>query len=147
MEIRLKKENIAIILVDTQIPENIGAAARAINNMGMERLILVNPKRVDRERMLKSGTIHSERIIDNIEIFSDLKEAIGGFGYVAGTTARLGTYRPAMTAPVTLARNLLMYPRIMKLQSCSALKIRGSQMNTCSTVIQLQPSQPRIFHH
>ncbi len=107
MEIRLKKENIAIILVDTQIPENIGAAARAINNMGMERLILVNPKRVDRERMLKSGTIHSERIIDNIEIFSDLKEAIGGFGYVAGTTARLGTYRPAMTAPVTLAQKLV----------------------------------------
>ncbi|NLA74261.1 MAG: RNA methyltransferase, partial [Deltaproteobacteria bacterium] len=36
MKTRLKKENITIILVDTQIPENIGAAARAMNNMGIE---------------------------------------------------------------------------------------------------------------
>ncbi len=106
MEIRLKKENITIILVDTQIPENIGAAARAMNNMGMERLILVNPKRIDRERMLKSGTIHSTAILDNMEIYGDLKEAINRFGYVAGTTARLGTYRPAMTAPQDLAEKL-----------------------------------------
>jgi tRNA/rRNA methyltransferase len=107
MEIRLKKDNIAIILVDTQIPENIGAAARAMNNMGLEKLILVNPKRVDRERMLKSGTVHSTDIIDKIEVYNDLKEAIKRFGYIAGTTARLGTYRPAMTAPVSLAQKLV----------------------------------------
>lgn len=107
MEIRIKKENITIILVDTKIPENIGAAARAINNMGIERLILVNPKRIDRDKMLKSGTIHSERIIDSIEIFSDLKDAIGRFGFIVGTTARLGTFRPAMTAPESLAQRLV----------------------------------------
>jgi tRNA/rRNA methyltransferase len=107
MEALLKKENITIILVDTKIPENIGAAARAINNMGIERLILVNPKRIDREKMLKSATVHSERIIDRIEIYSDLKNAIGRFGFIVGTTARLGTYRPAMTAPESLAQKLV----------------------------------------
>ncbi|NLD37375.1 MAG: RNA methyltransferase [Desulfatiglans sp.] len=107
MEAVLKKENITIILIDTQIPENIGAAARAMNNMGIERLILVNPKWIDRGRMLKSGTIHSERIIDNIEIINDLKEAIGRFGYIVGTTARLGTHRPAMAAPESLAEKLV----------------------------------------
>jgi tRNA/rRNA methyltransferase len=107
MEIRIKKENITIILVDTKIPENIGAAARAINNMGIERLILVNPKRIDRDRMLKSATVHSERIIDSIEIYSDLKDAIGRFGFIVGTTARLGTFRPAMTAPESLAQRLV----------------------------------------
>jgi tRNA/rRNA methyltransferase len=107
MENRIKKENITIILVDTKIPENIGAAARAINNMGIEKLILVNPKRIDRDKMLKSATIHSERIIDNLEIFSDLKDAIGRFGFIVGTTARLGTYRPAMTAPESLAQKLV----------------------------------------
>ncbi len=107
MEIRIKKENITIILVDTLIPENIGAAARAMNNMGIEKMILVNPKRTDRDRMLKSGTIHSEKIIDNIEIINDLKEATGRFGYIVGTTARLGTHRPAMTAPESLAEKLI----------------------------------------
>ena len=103
----LIKDNIAIILVNTQIPENIGAAARAMNNMGIKRLILVNPKNPDRDRMLKAGTVHSTEIIDNIKIYDTLEEAIGGFNYVAGTTARLGTMRPAMTSPQALAESLV----------------------------------------
>jgi len=102
----LKKDNIAIVLVEPQIPENIGAAARAMNNMGIGRLILVSPKNPDRDRMLKSATLHSARVIDNIEIYGDVKEAVSGFGYVAGTTARLGTMRPAMTTPRSLAQKL-----------------------------------------
>lgn len=107
MEAKLIKDNIAIVLVDTQIPENIGAAARAMNNMGISRLILVNPKNPDRARMLKSGTVHSTKVIDSIEIYEDLEEAIGMFGYIAGTTARLGAMRPAMTSPVSLAQKLV----------------------------------------
>ena len=107
MEITLKKENIAVILVNPQIPQNIGAAARAMNNMGLSRLILVNPKNPDRDLMLLSGTIHSEEIIDNIEICNDLKEAVGKFGYIAGTTARHGAIRPAMTSPQRLAEKLV----------------------------------------
>lgn len=107
MEAKLIKDNVAIVLVDTQIPENIGAAARAMNNMGISRLILVNPKNPDRDRMLKSGTVHSTKVIDSIEIYEDLEEAIGMFGYIAGTTARLGAMRPAMTSPVSLAQKLV----------------------------------------
>ncbi len=107
MDHSLKKDNIAVILVDTQIPENIGAAARAINNMGIRRLILVNPKNPDKDRMLKAGTIHSMDIIDNIKIYETLEEAIAGFTYIAGTTARLGNMRPAMTSPQALAEGLV----------------------------------------
>lgn len=107
MEQSLIKANIAIVLVAPQIPENVGAAARAMNNMGLSRLILVNPKNPDRDRMLVSGTVHSKNIIDKIEIYDDLKEALGGFGYIAGTTARLGTIRPAMTSPQRLAENIV----------------------------------------
>lgn len=103
----LLKENIAVVLVGTQIPENIGAAARAMNNMGIKRLILVNPKNPDRDKMLKSGTVHSTEIIDNARIYESLEEAIRGFSYVAGTTARLGTMRPAMSSPVSLAEKLV----------------------------------------
>jgi tRNA/rRNA methyltransferase len=107
LEKTLKKDNIAIVLVDCQIPENIGAAARAMNNMGLSRLILVNPKNPDRDRMLKSATVHSEEVIDKITIFEDLEEAIAGFSYIAATTARTGTTRPAMTSPQSLARKLV----------------------------------------
>jgi tRNA/rRNA methyltransferase len=107
MEHSLKKDNISIILVDSQIPENIGAAARAMNNMGISQLVLVNPKNPDRDRMLRAGTIHSMQIIDNIEIYDSLEEAIGKFSYIAGTTARLGTMRPAMASPQALAESLV----------------------------------------
>lgn len=107
MEQMLKKDNIAIILVDSQIPENIGAAARAMNNMGIGRLILVNPKNPDKDRMLRAGTIHSMKILDNIEIYEKLEDAIGNFSHLAGTTARLGTMRPAMTSPQGLAESLV----------------------------------------
>jgi tRNA/rRNA methyltransferase len=107
METTIKKDKIAIILVNPQIPENVGAAARAMNNMGLNRLILVNPKNPDRDRMLLSGTIHTREIIDRIEIYNTLEEAVGHFGYIAGTTARLGTMRPAMTSPQSLAEKLI----------------------------------------
>lgn len=107
MEHSLIKDKITIVLVGTLIPENIGAAARAMNNMGITRLILVNPKNPDRDKMLKAGTIHSTNIIDNIQIYDDLEEALGRFGYIAGTTARLGTMRPAMTSPQSLAQKLV----------------------------------------
>ncbi|HDZ23498.1 MAG TPA: RNA methyltransferase, partial [Desulfobacteraceae bacterium] len=48
--------NIGIILVEPQIPENIGSAARAMANMGLERLILVRPKNCDLSRILKTAT-------------------------------------------------------------------------------------------
>ncbi|HEY6012030.1 MAG TPA: TrmH family RNA methyltransferase, partial [Nitrospirota bacterium] len=36
-------DNISIILVDTKTPANIGAVARSMMNMGLSRLVLVNP--------------------------------------------------------------------------------------------------------
>ncbi len=36
-------DNVCIVLVNTQFPGNIGAVARAMKNMGLSRLYLVNP--------------------------------------------------------------------------------------------------------
>ena len=34
---------VSIVLVETEYPENIGAVARAMKNMGLKELILINP--------------------------------------------------------------------------------------------------------
>ena len=47
MAAEVNRANIAIVLVQPNISENIGAAARAMCNMGLSRLILVNPPRCD----------------------------------------------------------------------------------------------------
>ena len=38
-------DNLTIVLVEPQHPGNIGAVARAMKNMGLRHLVLVNPKR------------------------------------------------------------------------------------------------------
>jgi len=100
-------KNIAIVLVEPQIPENIGAAARAMNNMGISRLILVKPENCDLSRILKMATGTSIDIVEEMEIHERLLDAIGPFQFVVGTTARIGTQRPALTNPRDLARDIV----------------------------------------
>jgi tRNA (cytidine32/uridine32-2'-O)-methyltransferase len=55
-------ENIAIILVGTKYPGNIGSAARAMFNMGLSRLVLAAPQCTINEesyRMAKAGGLYS----------------------------------------------------------------------------------------
>lgn len=103
----VKRENIAIVLVEPQIPENIGSVARAMRNMGIGRLMLVNPKNCDLSRVLKTATGTSIDIVEEMEVHDDLKSALGPFEYIIGTTARIGVHRPAMTEPRDLARELI----------------------------------------
>jgi tRNA/rRNA methyltransferase len=103
----MRLHNIAIVLVEPQIPENIGAAARAMNNMGMNRLILVKPENCDLYRILKMATGTSIDIVEEMEVYDDLLDAIGPFHYVVGTTARIGAHRPALANPLDLAKDVI----------------------------------------
>lgn len=103
----LNLDHIAIVLVEPQIPENIGAAARAMNNMGIRRLILVKPERCDLTRILRMATGTSIDIVEEMEGFDDLDEALASFHYVVGTTARIGSQRPSLTHPQDLAQALI----------------------------------------
>jgi tRNA/rRNA methyltransferase len=100
-------DHIAIFLVETQLPENIGSVARAMNNMGLTRLVLVNPTNCDLSRVLKTATGSSIDLVENMEVYDDLVEAMGPFQYAVGTTARLGANRQAMTNPRRLAMELV----------------------------------------
>lgn len=107
MRNRVNLENITIVLVEPQIPENIGGAARAMNNMGLERLLIVKPKNSDPLRIRKTATGHSLKIIENMEVYDDIGEALGRFRFIAATTARIGSMRPSIKNPRTLAEDLV----------------------------------------
>jgi tRNA/rRNA methyltransferase len=137
MENSIDRSHIAIVLVDTQIPENIGSVARAMNNMGFARLVLVNPMNYDLKRVLKMATGSSIDIIEKMEVRENLIEAIGPFQYVVGTTARLGSHRPAMTNPRRLASDLLGISRNNHIAILFGPEDRGlsnDQLRYCHTI-------------
>ena len=107
MTSKITLENVGIILVQPQIPENIGAVARAMHNMGLCRLVLVDPKNCDRERMSKTATGSSTKVLDSMDLYKNLREAVAPFQYLVGTTARIGVSRPALARPRSLAQKLI----------------------------------------
>jgi tRNA/rRNA methyltransferase len=77
-----------VVLVQPQLGENIGAAARAMANFGLSRLRLVKPQQGwpnERARVMASG---ADRILDDVELFGTLAEAIADCHYVVAATAR-----------------------------------------------------------
>ena len=103
----LRLDHIGIVLVEPQIPENIGAAARAMSNMGIRRLSLVRPRNCDLSRVLKTATGPSIELVEEMEVHEELLPAIGPCGWVVGTTARIGANRPALLSPRELASDLI----------------------------------------
>ncbi len=103
----VRLENVAIVLHRPQIPENIGAAARAMRNMGLRRLIVVAPENFEMRRVRMMATHGGLEIVDAMERQDDLTTALGPFNFVVCTTARLGGQRQTVVSPADLARTLI----------------------------------------
>jgi tRNA/rRNA methyltransferase len=106
----LPLSRLAIVLVRPKIPENIGAAARIAWNMGISRLILVRDSMPEREPMARMATHKAAHLIDNLELYPDLPEALADFTVVIGTTARRGRQRFVVQTPREMVAALL--PRL-----------------------------------
>ena len=81
----MKKEKIAIILVSPENPDNIGAVARAVKNMGFADLRLVSPPRAWRAKAKKMAMSASD-ILKKGKAYASLQDAIQDLGVVIGTT-------------------------------------------------------------
>ncbi|MCF6808152.1 RNA methyltransferase [Thiotrichales bacterium 19S9-12] len=80
-------EKVRIILVEPSHMGNIGSSARAMMNMGLKSLYLVNPKEEPgiESHQLASG---ASQVLTEANICSTLAEALEGVGLVIGTSAR-----------------------------------------------------------
>lgn len=90
--------NIRIVLVQTWHPGNIGAAARAMKNMGLDQLVLVNPVDFPSEEAYNRAGKATD-LLDNARVVTSLDEAIADCGWVVATSARERSIRlPAFSA-------------------------------------------------
>ena len=77
-----------VVLVEPQLGENIGAAARAMANFGLSRLRLVKPRQGwpnEKARVMAAG---ADRVLDAAVLYDSLADAIGDCSFVLATTAR-----------------------------------------------------------
>jgi TrmH family RNA methyltransferase len=85
-------DNVSIVLVGIRNVGNIGSAARAMKNMGLTRLVLVNPAPYDTPEVYNMAW-GAEEVVRNARVCKTLDEAVGDCGLVVGTTRRKGRRR------------------------------------------------------
>ena len=79
--------NVRVVLVNTSHPGNIGGAARAMKNMGLSELVLVDPERFpDPDAVSRASG--ADDVLANARIVETLEEAIADCSLVLGTSAR-----------------------------------------------------------
>lgn len=79
--------NVRIVLVGTTHPGNIGATARAMKNMGISDLRLVNPRYFPHDDATARAS-GAENILAATRVISNLAEAVADCSFVAGASAR-----------------------------------------------------------
>ena len=88
-----------IVLVEPQMGENIGAAARAMLNFGLTGLRIVAPRDGWPNPAAKAMAAGASTVIDGARIFDDVPSAIADCTYVLATTARPREIRLPVYAP------------------------------------------------
>jgi tRNA/rRNA methyltransferase len=99
-----------VVLVEPQLGENIGAAARAMANFGLSELRLVKPRQAwpnDKARMMAAG---ADRVLGDAKLYDTLAAAIADCSFVLATTARVHDQAKPVIAPEQAAAEIA--PRI-----------------------------------
>jgi tRNA (cytidine32/uridine32-2'-O)-methyltransferase len=100
-------QKIRIVLVGTTHPGNIGATARAMKVMGLERLYLVAPEAKFPSAQATALATSADDLLQKAVVTTTLMEAVGDCRLVLGTTARLRSLPlPVMDPRVAAGRAL-----------------------------------------
>lgn len=78
----------AIILVEPQLPENIGAAARAMANFAVDDLRLVSPRTAWPDDKAIAAASGADFVVDKTRVYESVEQACSDLHFVYATTAR-----------------------------------------------------------
>lgn len=99
-------DNLSVVLVEPQNVVNVAAVIRAMKNMGVRSLCLVNPADWDPWRI--EGIAHrSEDVVQGARIVDSLEEALADATFVVGTSARPRTAQRNYVRPRELAPGIV----------------------------------------
>ncbi|MBB5754551.1 RNA methyltransferase [Prosthecomicrobium pneumaticum] len=78
----------AIVLVEPQLGENIGTAARAMANFGLKDLRIVNPREGWPNERANAAASRADHVIARARVFPTVEAAVADLGFLLATTAR-----------------------------------------------------------
>ena len=98
-------EFVQIVLVETSHPGNIGSVARAMKNMGLSRLALINPKKFphDEATALAGNAVD---VLEQAQIFSSIEAAVKNSKIIFATSARERTIEWPVASAKDAAREI-----------------------------------------
>jgi tRNA/rRNA methyltransferase len=96
-----------VILVEPQLGENIGMAARAMGNFGLSRLRIVNPRDGWPNVHARRAASGADHILDNAELFDTVEQAVADCTLLFATTARAHDQAKPVVAPDDAAREIV----------------------------------------
>ena len=96
-----------VILVEPQLGENIGMAARAMGNFALMRLRIVNPRDGWPNLAAQRAAAGADHILGSAELFDTLEQAVADLDLVFATTARAHDQAKPVVGPEAAAREIV----------------------------------------
>ena len=98
-------EFVQIVLVETSHPGNIGSVARAMKNMGLSRLVLINPKKFPHDEATALAG-NAGDVLKTAKIFGSIQEAVQNSKIIFATSARERTIEWPVTSVKDAAQEI-----------------------------------------
>src|ERR1700761_6058515 len=95
-----------VILVEPQLGENIGMAARAMGNFALSRLRIVNPRDGWPNVAAHRAASGADHIINSVELFDTVEAAVADCTLLFATTARAHDQAKPVVGPEAAAAEM-----------------------------------------
>ena len=126
-----------IILVKSQLAENIGMAARAMKNCGLVEMRLVNPHQSPYSETAMRASSNSENILENAKVYSSTKEAIADLDIVYAATARPRHQVKDVYTAEYAAQNLPTNKKIGFMFGCERTGLENEDISLADAIIEV----------
>jgi len=135
--------SIRIVLVGTTHPGNIGAVARAMKNMGLSDLALVNPKHFPHDEATARASGAAD-ILEEAMVADTLAEALTDCVYVAGASARSRTINWPCMGPRDCAERMIQesgHGKVAAVFGPEKTGLHNDDLDLCHTLLTI-PTDP-----
>src|SRR5882724_2889951 len=96
-----------VILVEPQLGENIGMAARAMGNFALTRLRIVNPRDGWPNLSAQRAAAGADHILDKVKLFDTVEAAVADCTLLFATTARAHDQAKPVIGPEAAAGEMV----------------------------------------